>query len=65
MAARGHFIFPIDAKNHRVLVIWDLNHAMAKMNLIGVLVTTLWPVQALACGGGGGDSGGGDATKNI
>ena len=25
MAARGHFIFPIDAKNHRVLVIWDLN----------------------------------------
>ena len=25
MAARGHFVFPIDAKNHRVLVIWDLN----------------------------------------
>ena len=25
MAASGHFIFPIDAKNHRVLVIWDLN----------------------------------------
>ena len=25
MATRGHFIFPIDAKNHRVLVIWDLN----------------------------------------
>ena len=23
MAARGHFVFPIDAKNHRVLVIWD------------------------------------------
>ena len=40
--------------------------AMANMNLIGVLVTTLWPVQALACGGGG-DVGGGDggATKNI
>ena len=41
--------------------------AMANMNLIGVLVTTLWPVQALACGGGG-DGGGGDgggATKNI
>ena len=25
MAARGHFVFPIDAKNYRVLVIWDLN----------------------------------------
>ena len=36
--------------------------AMANMNLIGVFVTKLWPVQALACGGG--DSGGA-ATKNI
>ena len=36
--------------------------AMANMNLIGVLVTKLWPVQVLACGGGGdGDC----ATKNI
>ena len=35
---------------------------MAIMNLIGVLVTKLWPVQALACGGGR-DAGG--ATKNI
>ena len=25
MAARGHFDFSIDAKNHKVLVIWDLN----------------------------------------
>ena len=25
MAARGHFVFSIDAKNHKVLVIWDLN----------------------------------------
>ena len=25
MAASGHFVFPIDAKNHKVLVIWDLN----------------------------------------
>ena len=25
MAARCHFVFPIDDKNHRVLVIWDLN----------------------------------------
>ena len=32
--------------------------AMANMNLNGVLVATLWPVQALAFGGGG-------ATKNI
>ena len=31
--------------------------AMANMNLIGVFVTKLWPVQALAGGGG--------ATKNI
>ena len=35
--------------------------AMANMNLIGVFVTKLWPVQALACGGG--DGGGG--TENI
>ena len=65
MAARGHFVFLIDAKNHRVLVIWDLNGYMANMNLIGVFVTKLWPVQhvqALACGGG---DGGGGATKNI
>ena len=34
--------------------------AMANMNLIGVFVTKLWPVQALACGGGG-DGG----TKHI
>ena len=34
--------------------------AMANMNLIGVLLTKLWPVQALACGGGDGG-----ATKTI
>ena len=44
--------------------------AMANMNLIGVCVTKLWPVQALACGGGdggGGDGGDGDggATNTI
>ena len=33
--------------------------AMANMTLIDVFVTKLWPVQALACGDGGG------ATKNI
>ena len=35
--------------------------AMANMNLIGVLLTKLWPVQALACDGGDG----GSATKTI
>ena len=25
MAARGHFVFQFDAKNQKVLVIWDLN----------------------------------------
>ena len=43
--------------------------AMANMSLIGVLVTKLWPVHALVCGGGGdggdGGDGGGGATKNI
>ena len=38
--------------------------AMANMNLNGVLVTKLWPVQALACGGCR-DGGDGGATKNI
>ena len=33
--------------------------AMANMNLIGVSLTKLWPVQALACGSGDG------GTKNI
>ena len=35
--------------------------AMANMNFIGVFVTKLWPVQALACDGGGD----GGATKTI
>ena len=41
--------------------------AMANMNMIGVFVTKLWPVQTLACGGGdgGGDGGGSGAAKNI
>ena len=41
--------------------------AMANMNLIVVFVTKLWPVQALACGGGDGGGGDGDggATKTI
>ena len=59
MAARGHFVFPIDAKNHKVLVIWELN-GYGKYEY--VFVTKLWRVQALACGGG---DGGGGGTKNI
>ena len=35
--------------------------AMANMNLIGVFMTQLWPVHALACSGGGD----GGATKNV
>ena len=41
--------------------------AMANMNLIGVFVTKLWPVQALACGGGvrrAACGGGGDDQKH-
>ena len=37
---------------------------MANMNLIGVFVTKLWPVQALACGGGG-DGGGANQNHNT
>ena len=40
--------------------------AMANMNLIGVFVTKLWPVQALACGGGdGGDGGAGVIGSDV
>ena len=39
--------------------------AMANTNLISVFVTKLWPVQALACGGGVRDGGDGGTTKNI
>ena len=59
MAAGGHCGSPISAKNNRVLTL-----CVYTMNLIGVFVIKLWPVHALACGGSGGDSGGG-ATKNI
>ena len=38
--------------------------AMANMNLIGVFVTKLWPVQALACGGGDGGGGDGGGATN-
>ena len=55
MAAKGHFVFPIDAKNHRILVIWDLN-GNGEYEFEWCIGDKLWPVQALACGG---------ATKNI
>ena len=60
MATRGDFVFPIDAKNHRILVIWDLN-GYGEYEFDRCICDTLWPVQALACGGGGGSG----ATKNI
>ena len=45
------------AKNHSVLVIWDLN-GYGEYEFDWCM---LWPVQALACDGGGD----GGATKNI
>ena len=66
MAARGHFVFPIDDKNHRVLVIWDLN-GYGEYEFDRCICDKVWPVQALACGGAGGDGGDGDggAANNI
>ena len=64
MAARGHFVFPIDDKNHRVLVIWDLN-VYGEYEFDRCICDKLWPVQALACGGGDGGGGDGGATKTI
>ena len=43
------------------LLSFGTSMAMANMNLIGVFMTKLWHVQALAFGGGDG----GGATKNI
>ena len=63
MAARGHFLFPINAKNHKVFVIWDLIvNGYGEYEFDWCICTKLWPVQALAYGGG---DGGGGATKNI
>ena len=65
MAARGHFVFPIDAKNHKVLGIGDRNgYCEYKFDMC--ICDNVMAVQALACGGGGdgGDGGGGGgATK--
>ena len=60
MAARGHFVFPIDAKNHRLLVIWHLNgYGGYEFDWCICDKYTNTP-----CGGGG-DGGSGGATKNI
>ena len=56
MAARGHFVFSIDAKNHKVLVIWDLN-GYGEYEFDWGICDNVMALQALACGGGG--------TKNI
>ena len=59
MAARGHFVFVIDAKNHRVLVVWDINcYGEYEYD---------WCIfdKVMACTSNGGDNGDGGATKNI
>ena len=51
MAARGHFVFPIHAKNHKVLVIWDLNgYGEYEFDWCICDKVIIWPEQALACG---------------
>ena len=40
MATGGHFVFPIDAKNHRVLVIWDLNGSNFRDIIIIILINS-------------------------
>ena len=59
MAARGHFVFPIDATNHRVLVIWDLN-GYGEYEFDRRICD-----KVMACTSVGGGDGGGGATKNI
>ena len=67
MATRGHFVFPIHTKNHRVLVVCDLNgngeYEFDRCICDKVMACT--SSKALACGGGGGGGGGGGVTKNI
>ena len=57
MAARGHFVFPIDAKNYKVLVIWDLN-GYGKYEFDWCICDKVMACTSI----GGGD---GDTTKNI
>ena len=64
MAARGHFVFPIDAKNYKVLVIWDLN-GYGEYEFDWCICDKVMALQELACGGGGCGGGGGGRTKNI
>ena len=50
IATRGHFVLPIDAKNHRVIVIWDLK-GYGKYEFDWCICDQV--IQMLACGGGG------------
>ena len=43
MATKDHFVFSIDAKNHKVLVIWDLNGYGGEYE---------FDMKVLACSGG-------------
>ena len=59
MDARGHFVSPIDAKNHKVPVIWDLNgYGEYEFD---------WCIcdKVMACTSVGGGGGGGGGAKNI
>ena len=70
MAARGHFVFPIDARIHSVLVIWDIN-GYGKYEFDRLICDKVMACTSVGVSGGGGgrdgrDGGdGGGATKNI
>ena len=65
MAARGHFGFLIDDKNHRVLVIWDLN-GYGEYEFDRCICDKVMACTSVGGDGGGGDGGdGGGATKTI
>ena len=64
MAARGHFVFPIDAKDHRVVVIWDLN-GYGEYEFDWCICDKVMACSSVGGGGGGGGGGDGGATKNI
>ena len=61
MAARGYLVFPIDAKNHEILVIWDLN-GYGEYEFDWCICDKVMALQALACGGG---DGGGIIPRNF
>ena len=70
MEARGHFVFPINTKNHKDLVIWGLNgygeYEFDWCICDKVMACTIVGVRGGGGGSGdGGDSGGVGANKNI